>query len=94
MEAAYRLMLAMQAQPVEECGESLVFLPEAAAAQVRIMFAAEKHIRGTERLFYLRSGLIAAFLEAARELNERGWVLKVEDAFRPLWTFCVAGSPR
>ncbi|MBN1834955.1 MAG: hypothetical protein JW820_03835 [Spirochaetales bacterium] len=83
MEAAYRLMLAIQAHPVEECGEPLVRVPQAAeGAGVRVAFSSEKHVRGTERLFFLRSGLVAPFLEAARELNERGWVLKVEDAFR------------
>lgn len=83
MEAAYRLMLAIQAHPVEECGESLVCLPDAAKETgVRLEFCSAKHARGTERLFFLRSGLIVPFLEAARELNERGWVLKIEDAFR------------
>ena len=83
MDAAYRLMLAIQAHPVEDCGEPLVRLPEAAKeAGVRLVFSQEKHVRGTERLFFLRSGLIAPFLEAARELNQKGWVLKIEDAFR------------
>jgi len=83
MEAAYRLMQAIQSHPVEECRESLVCLPEAAKkAGVRLAFSTEKHVRGSDRLFFLRSGLIAPFTEAARELNERGWVLKIEDAFR------------
>lgn len=83
MQAAYQLMLAIQAHPVEECGEPLVGLPEAAKkAGLRLAFSLEKHVQGTERLFFLRSGLIAPFLEAAREFNERGWMLKIEDAFR------------
>jgi len=83
MDAAYRLMLAIQAQPVEECGELLVRLPEAAQeAGVRLAFSSAKHVRGTDRLFFLRSGLIAQFMDAAREFNQRGWVLKIEDAFR------------
>jgi len=76
-------MLAIQAHPVEECGESLVCLPDAAKeAGVRLEFCLERHVQGTERLFFLRLGLMAPLLEAARELNEKGWVLKIEDAFR------------
>ena len=35
-----------------------------------------------ERKFYLRRGLIEPFIGACREMNDRGWVMKVEDAYR------------
>ena len=37
---------------------------------------------GLPRRFYLRDGLIAQCVAAAAEMNRRGWVLKVEDAYR------------
>jgi D-alanyl-D-alanine dipeptidase len=83
MEAAYLFMLSVQAHPVEECGEPLAPLRDAAdSAGVRVSFAAEPHVLGLPRLFFLREGLIAGFLEATREMNRRGWLMKVEDAFR------------
>jgi hypothetical protein len=49
---------------------------------VRVSFAAEPHVLGLPRLFFLREALIPAFLGAAREMNGRGWLMKVEDGFR------------
>ena len=69
--------------PVEECGEGLVSLREAsAAAGVEVLFADSSHVRGLERLFYLRQGQISGFVAAARKMNQRGWVLRVEDGYR------------
>ena len=69
--------------PVEECGELLVSLPEAAAAAgVRVAFANRPHVDGLERLFFLRQGQIPAFLAAAAAFNARGWAIRVEDGFR------------
>jgi D-alanyl-D-alanine dipeptidase len=39
-------------------------------------------VQGLPRLFVLREGLIKPFLAAARELNDRGWVMRVEDGLR------------
>jgi D-alanyl-D-alanine dipeptidase len=83
MEAAYRFMLAVQDYPVEECAEPLESLPRAASSSgVKVLFSALPHVRGLPRLFFLRKGIVADFLEAAAEMNRRGWALKVEDAFR------------
>jgi zinc D-Ala-D-Ala dipeptidase len=83
MDAAYRFMLAVQEYPVEECGEPVIPLREAAsAAGVTVFFSELPHVRGLPRLFFLRRGLAAGFLDAAREMNGLGWALKVEDAFR------------
>lgn len=69
--------------PVQECGERLVSLADAAAAAgVDVLFSAAPHVRQLPRLFYLREGQIAGFLGAAREMNLRGWVLRVEDGYR------------
>jgi len=83
MDAAYAFMLAVQDFPVRECGEAAVHLPgAAAAARVEVQFSELPHVRGLPRLFFLRAGLVERFLSAAREMNGRGWVLRVEDAFR------------
>ncbi len=69
--------------PVDECGEPLVSLQDAArAADVTVQFSTRPHVRGLPRLFYLRDGQIPGFIGAAAEMNERGWVMRVEDGYR------------
>lgn len=69
--------------PVAECGETFVSLPDAAAADgVEVLFAQRKHVHDLDRMFYLREGQIPGFLGAAREMNRRGWILRVEDGYR------------
>jgi len=83
MDAAYAFMLAVQDFPVQECGEAAVSLRHAAAdAGVEVQFSELPHVRGLPRLFFLRAGLVEGFLSAGREMNARGWILRVEDAFR------------
>jgi D-alanyl-D-alanine dipeptidase len=48
------------------------------------VFSDKPHSEGLPRLFYLRQGLVPRFLAAAREMNDRGWILKVEDGYRTL----------
>ncbi|MHB9028608.1 MAG: M15 family metallopeptidase [Candidatus Latescibacterota bacterium] len=83
MESAFGFMSEIRKYPVEECGEPLVSLPDAAAAEgVSVVFS-DTLIAGLHpRLFYLREGLIQDFIAAAKEMNKRGWTLKVEDGFR------------
>ena len=83
MEEAYGFMSQMLAYPVEECGESLVSLPESVTAEGLTVEFAHTRIAGRyDHLFYLRKGLIRDFVAAARQMNARGWTLKVEDGFR------------
>ncbi|MFH0965146.1 MAG: M15 family metallopeptidase [Planctomycetota bacterium] len=84
MRAALRFMRAVRAHPVEECGERLVSLPEAVPRMrdAGVIFSTTLLAGTHERLFYLREGLIADFLAVAREMNARGWVLRVEDGYR------------
>ncbi|GIL14801.1 MAG: hypothetical protein BroJett038_35210 [Chloroflexota bacterium] len=83
-EAAYEFMFThILPYPVQECGERLVALPDAVRGTgVEVLFSTQKHVQGLDRLFYLRSGQIPGFLAAAREMNARGWVMRVEDGFR------------
>lgn len=84
LDEAYQFMFdSILHYPVEECGERFVSLREAsAAAGVEVLFADASHVRGLERLFYLREGQIPGFVAAAREMNQRGWILRVEDGYR------------
>jgi zinc D-Ala-D-Ala dipeptidase len=82
-DEAHAFMMRAAALPVEDCGERLVSLPEAArAAGVEVAFSDRPHVHGLPRLFALREGQIAQFVDAARRLNRRGWVLRVEDGYR------------
>jgi D-alanyl-D-alanine dipeptidase len=83
MEAAFRFMEEVAAWPVEECGEPLTSLREAAEeAHVETHFSETKLGGRFERVFRLRRGLIPDFVAVARAMNDRGWALKVEDGYR------------
>jgi D-alanyl-D-alanine dipeptidase len=83
MDDAYAFMLAVERYPIEECMEPGLPLREAAAeAGVKVFFSELPHVRGLPRLFFLRAGLVPSFIAAARELNARGWALRLEDAYR------------
>jgi len=83
MTEGYRFMQEMTRYPVAECGEPLESLVDAvAAAGVDVVFSTTPIVTGLSRMFLLRRGLIADFLAIARAMNERGWVLKVEDGYR------------
>jgi|SRR5688572_30094483 len=83
LEEALAFVRRVTEYPVEECGERMASLVDAARdAGVRVEFATNKHALGMDRIYYLREGQIDGFVGAAREMNRRGWVMKVEDGFR------------
>ena len=85
MEAAYAFMMKMLDCPVEECGEPLVSLVDAVDdGDVEVMFAETKLANVYGRIFFMREGLVENFVAAAREMNNRGWILKVEDCYRSM----------
>lgn len=85
MDEAYAFMAQIRQYPVAECGEPLVSLVDAVrGAGVEVAFSEKPHVQGLPRLFWLRAGLIDDFMQCARAMNARGWILKVEDAFRTL----------
>ncbi len=85
MDEAATFMGRLMAHPVHECGEPMVSLVEAArAARVEVAFSDRPFMPDVPRLFHLREGLVPSFLGVAREMNARGWVLKVEDGYRTL----------
>lgn len=85
MEEAFAFMGHIRQYPVAEGGEPVVSLVDAVAgAGVEVVFSERPHVQGLPRLYLLRAGLLDDFIGCAREMNGRGWVLKVEDGFRTL----------
>lgn len=83
VESAYDFMQQMHEYPVSECGEPMVSVRQAVKdARLTVKFSDTKIANKYDRVFYLREGLIKNFLAVAKELNDRGWFLKVEDCFR------------
>ena len=85
MELGYELVQKLVAFPVNECGERFASIPEAAAAaSVELLFSYSKIAGDLDRVFYMRESLVRDVVTIAREMNERGWILKIEDGFRSL----------
>lgn len=85
MEQGYAMVEQLIAFPVKECGERFASLPEtAAAAGVEMHFSTSKIAGELERVFYMRESLAQEVVEIGRDMNARGWVLKIEDGFRTL----------
>lgn len=85
MDQAYDFMKHASDAPVHECLEKLVYLPNVVKeASVEVTFSDKPHVENLPRLYYLREGLIETFLKIAAEMNTRGWVLHIEDAYRTM----------
>jgi D-alanyl-D-alanine dipeptidase len=85
MEEGYAMVEKLIAFPVEECGEGFASLREAAtAAGVEMHFSTSKIAGELDRVFYMRESLTRDVVAIGREMNERGWILKIEDGFRTL----------
>jgi len=83
LDEAHAFMMRGMDCPVAECGERLVSLVDAAReAGVEVAFSERPHVHDLPRIFVLREGQIAGFVDAARRLNRRGLVMLVEDAYR------------
>ena len=85
MERSARLLRAMEDGPTQECGEGLGSIPDAAEeAGVEMWFSDSKIAGDLDRIFFIRRGLITDLMDIGRDMNERGWILKIEDGFRTL----------
>ncbi len=85
MEQGYALVQQLIAFPVLECGEGFASLRDAAASEkVEMQFSASKIAGDLERVFFMRESLVGDVIIIARAMNERGWILKIEDGFRSL----------
>jgi D-alanyl-D-alanine dipeptidase len=85
MELGYAMVQKLIAFPVRECGERFASLCDAAtAANVEMQFSTSKIAGDLDRVFFMRESLVGDVITIAREMNERGWILKIEDGFRSL----------
>ena len=85
MEAGYAMVEKLMAFPVKECGECFASIPAAAAAaNVEMHFSTSKIAGDLERVFFMRESLVRDVVTIGREMNRRGWILKIEDGFRSL----------
>jgi len=85
MEQGYALVEQLLAFPVEECGECFASLEEAAdSSGVEMLFSTSKIAGGLDRIFFMRESLVDDVMTIGRDMNERGWVMKIEDGFRSL----------
>jgi D-alanyl-D-alanine dipeptidase len=83
LELGYEVVQQLIAHPVEECGERFASLTDASeAANVEMLFSTSKIAGELDRIFVMRESLVPDVMTIAREMNERGWVLKIEDGFR------------
>ena len=70
---------------MSECGEGFASIPDAAAAaNVEMLFSTSKIAGDLDRVFYMRESLVRDVTAIGRDMNARGWVLKIEDGFRSL----------
>jgi D-alanyl-D-alanine dipeptidase len=85
MELGYEMVQQLIAFPVDECGECFASLPDAAAAEgVEMLFSNSKIAGGLDRVFFMRESLARDVMNIGRDMNARGWILKIEDGFRSL----------
>jgi len=83
MERSAELLRAMQQQPTRECGQGFASIPDAAeAAGVQMWFSDTKIAGDCDRIFCIRESLIPDLIAIGRDMNERGWILKIEDGYR------------
>ena len=83
MEQAADFMHAILDYPVEECGEPVASITDAVLKSgVKIDFAASKFAGRFDRVYWLRESLVEDVIRIGREMNQRGWVMKIEDGYR------------
>ncbi|MCA9173652.1 MAG: hypothetical protein KDB14_04125 [Planctomycetales bacterium] len=85
MELGYQMVEQLLAFPVAECGEAFASIPDAAErAGIEMAFSDTKIVGDLDRVFYMRESLVDDVIAIGRDMNERGWILKIEDGFRSL----------
>jgi len=85
MDAAADFMDQAAECALEECGEPMVSLRQAVVeAGVEVTFSDRRYSTGHKRIYYLRQGLVPGVVQAAREMNQRGWRMHIEDGYRTL----------
>ncbi|MBM78965.1 MAG: hypothetical protein CMJ78_00015 [Planctomycetaceae bacterium] len=84
LELGYEMVEQLLEHPVDECGETFASLPAAAESAGVEMWFSDTKIGDMDRVYHLRESNVREIVSIAREMNERGWILKIEDGFRTL----------
>lgn len=83
MDRSYALAEAIMRYPLAETSESFASIPDAMqVAGVDVRFSTTKIGGQFERIFQIRASLIPDLVAIARDMNARGWILKIEDGYR------------
>ncbi len=83
MLLGYQFAQQLIAYEVNECGEGFASIREAAtAANVEMLFSDSKIVDGLDRIYFIRQGLVDDLITIGRDMNERGWILKIEEGYR------------
>jgi D-alanyl-D-alanine dipeptidase len=83
MERSYALAEAIMRYPLQESREPFASIPAAAEeAAVEMQFSTTRLAGQFERLFVIREGLVPDLMAIGRDMNARGWILKIEDGYR------------
>ncbi|HND52390.1 MAG TPA: M15 family metallopeptidase, partial [Pirellulaceae bacterium] len=70
---------------VQECDEGFASIVDAAeSAGVEMLFSTSKIAGELNRVYFMRESLVREVINVGRDMNERGWILKVEDGYRSL----------
>ena len=85
MQSGYELVQQVLSCEVRECFEGFACLPDAAErASVEMLFSDSKIAGELDRVFFMRESLVNDAIAVGREMNARGWILKIEDGYRSL----------
>ena len=85
LELGYKMVEQLLAFPVRECGEAFASIPAAAeAAGIEMLFSESKIAGNLDRIFYMRESLVDDVVAIGREMNRRGWVVRIEEGYRSL----------
>jgi len=83
MEIGYGFVEQLLTFPVDECGEGFASIPDAAdAAGIEMLFSDTKIVGDLDRIYYMRESLVDDVIRIGRDMNERGWILKIEEGYR------------
>lgn len=85
MQSGYELVQQVLSFEVCECFEGFASLRDAAEqAAVEMLFSDSKIAGELDRVYFMRESLVREVIAVGREMNERGWILKIEDGYRSL----------
>ena len=85
MQQGFELIQRVIPFEVQECDEGFASIVDAAeSAGVEMLFSTSKIAGELNRVYFMRESLVREVINVGRDMNERGWILKVEDGYRSL----------